>query len=183
MREREEGMEAGKEEEGKSCHSNYCGRLTTNRHNPTIWCAVLATSALEAPLQSSNRGFTTLLTASSPHAWPCRKMRLTTLCKLFGCFSAVYLNIPSMCFTADTRYYVDREWMYEMYIRVMTASKDSLSVYLINACYLWSLSMENKTSDLKCPCLYFRISGMFSCLGYLLDYGIFLISYLLCLVR
>lgn len=125
-----------------------------------------------------------LLTASSPHARQCRKMCLTTtLCKLFGCFSAVYLNIPTMCFTADTRHYVDREWMYEMYIRVLTASKDSSSVYLINVFYLWSLSMENKTSDLKCPCLYFLISGMFSCLGYLLDYGIFLISYLLCLVK
>lgn len=183
----ERGREGGRGKELEDwtyCHSNDYGLLTTNRHNHhNLVCDSGYISTWSHPLRSSSREFPTSPHCLLPTCLQCRKMCLTTLCKLFGCFSAVYLNIPTMCFTADTRHYVDREWMYEMCIRVLTASKDSSSVYLINVCYLWSLSMENKTNDLKCPCLYFLTSGMFPCLGYLLDDGIFLISYLLCLVK
>lgn len=59
-----------------------------------------------------------------------------------------------------------------MYIRPLTASEDSFSVYVINVCYLCRLSMKNKANDMKCPCFYFLISGTFSCWGYFAHNGI-----------
>lgn len=59
-----------------------------------------------------------------------------------------------------------------MCIRILMASEDSFSVYVINVCYLCRLSMKNKANDMKCPCFYFPISGMFSCWGYFAHNGI-----------
>lgn len=137
-----------------------------------------------SPTEELRQGVPHLSSLPPPHMLGnARKCVLPPYVKLFGYFSALYLNLHTVCFIADTWDCVDRKRMYEMYIRILTAFKDSLSVYLINVCYLCSLSMENKANDLKCPCLYFLISAMFSCQGYLLDCSILLISYLLCLIK